>query len=267
MTGKFMRKYSILICALILCSSQAFAQEEEAVDNSKELDQIEAEIERPAPKKAEPVLDGAADEKIEDLSGLNRLAPFSEVSVIQRRYQPKTGRFQAYLGLTNIVNDPWFMGLGADVRLAYHLTETWGAELQGSFLSNSERQAIKDLYQEHDVGTSSVVSFKGYTGAALMWTPIYGKMGYFNKRIIPFDMYFSVGAGSTKIDNGSGGSTVHLGTGQTYALSKAMAFRWDFSWNLVKAKSGSLATATETNYNNLLVSLGVSFFFPEAGYR
>lgn len=260
-----MRRASLLICALIVFSSAAYAQEDETIDNSSELDQIEAEIERPAQRNAEtPVENTVADEKIEDLSGLSRLAPFSEVSIIQRRYLPKTGRFQAFIGLTNIVNDPWYLGFGADLRAAYHLSESWGVELEGLFLGNSERQAIKDLDQENNVKTSSVISFKGYTGAALMWTPIYGKMGYFNKRIIPFDMYFSLGLGNTGISNGSGGSTFHFGTGQTYALSKGMAFRWDFSWNAVKAKPTG---ASEQSFNNLLLSAGVSFFFPEAGYR
>lgn len=252
-----------LVCATMIFSSKAMAQDEENFDTS-DVDQIEAEIARPAVKKQEPAVDNLADEKIDDLSGLSRLAPFSEVSVIQRRYLPKTGRFQLFTGLTNIVNDPWYMGLGLDLRAGYHLTETWGVELQGAFLSNSERQAIKDLDSENNVKTSSVISFKGYTGAAVTWNPIYGKMGYFNKRIIPFDMYFSVGAGSTKVDNGSGGGTFHVGTGQTYALSKGMAFRWDFSWNAVKAQPTG---ASEQSFNNLLLSLGVSFFFPEAGYR
>lgn len=259
-----MRITSLLICALVIFSSQAYAQEEENFDTSTELDQIEAEIERPAQTQKQEVNDPVANEQVEDLSGLSRLAPFSEVSVIQRRFQPKTGRFQFFAGLTNIVNDPWFLGIGADLRLDYHFSETWGVELQGSFLNNSERQAIKDLDSENNVKTSSVISFKGYTGAALMWTPIYGKMGYFNSRIIPFDMYFSLGAGNTSVANGSGGSTIHFGTGQVYALSKGMGFRWDFSWNAVKAKPTG---ASETNFNNLLLSLGVSFFFPEAGYR
>lgn len=252
--------------ALSVFSSQAMAQNEEDFDasSSVDVDQIEAEIARPPQRKTEPALDNAGDEKIQDLSGLSRLAPFSEVSVIQRRFLPKTGRFQFFAGLTNIVNDPWYMGLGADLRGGYHLTEAWGLELQGSFISSSERQAIKDLDSENNVKTSSVISFKGYTGGAITWTPIYGKMGYFNRRIIPFDMYFSVGAGNTKIDNGSGGSTIHFGTGQIYALAKGMGFRWDFSWNAVKAKPTG---ASEQNFNNMLLSLGVSFFFPEAGYR
>ena len=48
-----MRRASLLICALIVFSSAAYAQEDETIDNSSELDQIEAEIERPAQRNAE----------------------------------------------------------------------------------------------------------------------------------------------------------------------------------------------------------------------
>lgn len=261
--SKIRQLIAILILASVTCSRFALAQEDESFNADSDLEQIEAEIQTARPLVGDQT-SGIENEKVEDLSGLSRLAPFSEVSVIQKRYQPKTGRFQMFAGLSNIVNDPWYLGLGADLRAAYHFSEAWGVELQGLFLGVSERQAIKDLDSENNVKTSSVISFKGYTGAAIMWSPIYGKMGYLNRKIVPFDMYFSLGVGNTSISNGSGGSTIHFGSGQTYAISKGTAFRWDFSWNAVRAKPTG---ASEQNFNNLLVSLGVSFFFPEAGYR
>lgn len=247
-------------------SPHLYAQDDEGIDasSSADVDQIEAELEK---KAARPQVKESApdkEEKIEDFSGLGKLAPFSEISVIQKRYLPKTGRFEFFGGLVNVVNDPWFTGIGADLRFGYHFTEAWGLELTGVFLSSSERQTIKDLYQEHAVKTDSVITAKGYTGAGIVWTPIYGKMGLFNRRIIPFDMYFSVGGGTTKVDGGTGGSTIHFGTGQIFALSKAFGFRWDFSWNTFNA---SPTQGSSQNFNNLLLTFGGSFFFPEAKYR
>lgn len=244
-------------------SPNIWAQEED-IENSSDVDQIEAELEKrsakPAVNESEPV----KEEKLEDFSGLGKLAPFSEVSVIQRRYLPKTGRFQFFGGLVNVVNDPWFSGIGLDARLGYHFTETWGVELTGVFLSNSERQAIKDLYDQHGVKTDSIITAKNYYGGSIIWTPIYGKMGLFNRRIIPFDMYFSLGGGSTKVDGGTGGSTVHFGTGQIFAINKSLGFRWDFTWN---SFSATPTTGSAQNFNNLLLSFGASFFFPGAKYR
>lgn len=241
----------------------------ESADPGSEVDEIAAEIETKSVKSEEPAVNTSTaptEQKLEDFSGLGTLAPFEEISVIQRRFQPKSGRFQFFGGLTNVVNDPWFMGIGLDARLAYHLTEAWGIEIGGNTLSNSERQSVKDLASEHAVKTDSLVTSKGYYGAALVWTPIYGKMGMFNRRIIPFDMYFQLGGGQTQIENGSGGSTIHFGTGQIFALSKGMGFRWDFSWNTYSATPNGTGKSSQ-NFNNLLLTFGASFFFPEAKYR
>lgn len=259
----FLLSTAALMAAIHLWSPQLRAQEDESGDVSSDVDQIEAELERKAAKKNSPDVP-EKEEKLEDFSGLSKLAPFSEISVIQRRFLPKTKRFELFGGFANVVNDPWFQGMGADLRFGYHFTEEWGIEATGVFLSVTERQAIKDLYKEHGVRTDSVISTKGYTGAAIVWNPIYGKMGLFNRRIVPFDMYFSLGGGSTKVDGGTGGSTIHFGTGQIFALTKAVGFRWDFSWNTFSATP---TTGSAQNFNNLLLTFGASFFFPEAKYR
>ncbi len=253
-----------LIAAIHFWSPLARAQDDESGDFTSDLDQIEAELAKKNNKPVSPSSSSEKDESIESLSGLAKLSPFSEISVIQKRYLPKTERFEVFAGLVNVVNDPWFMGLGADLRFGYHFNETWGVEVTGVFLTSSERESIKDLYDQHGVQTDSLITAKGYSGAAVVWNPIYGKMGLFNNKIIPFDMYFSVGGGSTKVDGGEGGSTLHFGTGQIFALSKAYAFRWDFTWN---SFSATPTGGSSQNFNNLLLTFGGSFFFPEAKYR
>lgn len=260
-------KISKLSLAIFLCLfsfHQVKAQSEEASDNTSDVDQIEAEVENKVRKEAYPEVVPEREPPIENFAGLGKIAPFSEVSVIQRRFLPKTGRFQFFGGVANIVNDPWFFGIGMNAKLAYHLTETWSLEGTGIFIQNSERTAAKELQSNHRVQTSSIVTMKGYTGASLVWTPIYGKLSYGNRRILPFDMYFSVGGGATSVDGGSAGSTLSFGTGQVYALSKAMAFRWDFAWNNFSATPTG---ASSQSFNSLLLTAGLSFFFPEAKYR
>ncbi|MEZ0392952.1 MAG: outer membrane beta-barrel domain-containing protein [Pseudobdellovibrionaceae bacterium] len=250
--------------AVIQFWSPDLRAQEEDMDGSADVDQIEAELERKTAKPSPAEQEIVKEEKLEDFSGLGKLAPFSEISVIQKRFMPKSKRFEFFAGLANVVNDPWFMGTGFDARLGYHFTETWGAELTGVFLSNSKRQAIKDLYDQHGVQTDSIITAKNYIGGSLVWTPIYGKMGLFNRRIVPFDMYFALGGGSTGVDGGDGGNTLHLGTGQIFAISKGMGFRWDFSWNSFNATPKG---ASAQNFNSLLLTFGLSFFFPEAKYR
>lgn len=260
---------ALFILCVALFPMMGLAQTE---DDQSDLDQIEAEIGKNAekanvPDKPEPK---AATADPQTLSDLGKLAPFSEVSILQKRFMPKTGRFQAYLGLGGIMNDPWFYGLGGTAKLGYHLNENWGIEGTYTFLSNSERDSAQDLFANNNVSTSSIVSTKGYMGADIFWSPIYGKMSLFNKRIIPFDMYFTGGLGQSTIDGSSSksASTLHVGTGQIFALNKAWGFRWDFAWNFFNATQVSTkGVESSAQFNNLILTLGASFFFPEANYR
>ena len=64
---------------------------------------------------------------------------------------------------------------------------------------------------------------------------------------------------------------IHLSTGQVFALTKAMAFKWTFMWNAyyAQAESGAVGTLTKQTklQNDLYISAGMTFFFPEATYR
>jgi outer membrane beta-barrel protein len=240
------------------------AQTDELADSTSDIEQIEAEVESKVKKDSYQEVVPEKELTVEDFSGLGRLAPFSEVSVLQKRFLPKTGRFQFFGGVTNVINDPWFFGIGLNAKVGYHLTEAWSVEATGLFLSNSSRDSTKNLFSEHGVAADSIVTPKSFVGGSIVWTPIYGKISYGNRRIIPFDMYFSAGAGSTAVDGGSAGSTVSLSTGQIYAFTKSYGFRWDFTWNNYSAtpKGGG-----SQGFNNLLLTAGMSFFFPEAKYR
>ena len=102
-----------------------------------------------------------------------------------------------------------------------------------------------------------------YMGVDAMWFPMYGKFSWFNKTIIPFDMYFSLGYGTTSTQADEKPGTFHIGTGQIFAISKGTAIRWDFSMNNFSTKS----VDGVGNFNFLFLSVGASFFFPEAKYR
>jgi outer membrane beta-barrel protein len=263
-----MKRLQILIATFILASAhQAWAQS----DENEDLNVIEVELERgsqPAPPEPESIRaekrEAAAPEpRHMDFSGLGALAPFTEVSVIQKRYLPKTGRFQLFGGLTLITNDPFFNTIGGVVKGGYFFTESMGVELNYFGLSTSEAKATQELKKIQGVQTDNLILTKGFLALDFMMVPIYGKMAWFNEKIVPFDLYFSLGYGSTQTQSESAG-TFHLATGQIFALSKATAFRWDFSWNFFSATG---VDQQKSGYNNLFLTVGWSWFFPEAKYR
>lgn len=245
-------------------------ENEAEVESADEATITTKKVEEAPP--AEEVVEEKRDEKVENLTDLNKLAPFSEVSVIQKKYLAKTERFQLFAGLGMTTNSPWFLNLGTKVAFAYHLTESFGIELTGTFLSNSEREVAKEIREHNNLEPEKFVNTKSYIGADLMWVPFYGKISYLNDRIVPFDMYFALGGGTSNTNSQEGNvPTFHVGTGQIFALSKSMAFRWDYSWTIYQATpvAGTTAGAapSKNSYNDLILTAGLSFFFPEANYR
>ncbi len=280
-------KYIIFVL-LLSFSSAAFSQEE-ADSSESSVDEIEGlfreeEVAEPAPvpQESKAVKEEKKEEVvIEEVSDLKRLETFNDIAVIQRRFLPKTGRFEFYIAGGTNLNDAFFVGNGINMRLGYNFKEKWGVEFNYSYIQNDNRDVTNELLKR-GINTEGMVSTDSFYGVDLKWTPIYGKYAYFNEKIIPFDLYFSAGLGLTdpKIGSSAAGAsqitvdsapTVKLGTGQIFAITKWMAFRWDLSWHFFNATStvttGASSTSSEELHNNLFLNVGLSFFFPEAKYR
>ena len=215
--------------------------------------------------------DANEKQEVKDLKDLNKLSPFREVSVIQKKFLPKTERFQFFVGASVMTNTPWYNNYGGKLNLSYNFAESFGIELQSTFLTSSESKSVKEIHDNNLLNAEQFVYTKNYYGLDLVWSPIYGKMTSLDRKIIPFDMYFSIGGG-TSVTNSKekNNSTLHIGTGQIFALSKSMAFRWDYSFNTFAATPQATVNnpnPSQGGYNDLVFTAGVSFFFPEAGYR
>jgi outer membrane beta-barrel protein len=205
---------------------------------------------------------------IEKLGDLVVLSPFEDVAVIQRRFLPKTNRFElSGAGFANL-NNPFFNSIGLGLRLGYYFTEKYALEAIGTIQTTASRQVTDDLEEKRNITTDNVVTSRGFGGVAFKWNPIYGKITWLNKTIVPFDLNFNLGAGATLTTERETEPTLHIGTSQVFALSKGMAFRWDLMWNLYAAQvtedNGTKRTITQ---NDLFLGAGVSFYFPEAKYR
>lgn len=222
------------------------------------------------PKKPQTVQTKSGEVEMKGVSDLANLAEFKDIAVIQKRFLPKTGRFEGFGGLNGVLNDKFFITLGINARLAYFFNERWAIEGLGMAFATGEKSATKGL-KDRGVITTNFVSPTSFYGADVRWTPVYGKMSFINRKITPFDLYFSAGLGMTNTKSGdtTGSSpTFHLGTGQVFAITKSAAFRWDFSWNFYSATSTATnGPSASSTYNNLFLTVGASFFFPEATYR
>lgn len=244
----------------------------QSVDDGTELlydkfdeNESKKESQRQVKKKLSPKF---KDEDFNKISDLVRLSPFEDIAVIQRRFLPKTERLEFSASGMISTNNAFFNNFGASLKLGYYFNETWGLEGSYFFLDNSDRDVTKNLEDKQRISTKSLVVPKSFYGLALKWSPIYGKMALFDEKIIPFDLYFAPGIGITETGTGDQEFTINLGTGQIFAVSKSLAFRWDFNWNFYSAtvtqEGGGKVTQ---NSNDLFIALGISYFFPEATYR
>lgn len=235
-----------------------------------------------AAKESEASASAPTQAPVTKLENLNQLKPFEDVAVIQKRYLPKTERWELNVNAATNINDSFFSAYGVGGGLTYNFNEKFGAEVLVKWFSVSNSKASNQLL-EKGVVTNGMVVTEMFYGLDLRWTPIYGKYSYFDKKIIPFDHYFSLGIGQTQLEAGSSGTgnvqvealddpiTLRIGMGEVFALTKWMAFRWDVSWHFMKPEvrttnNGSSSVSSDMQ-NNLFINVGLSFYFPEAKYR
>ena len=233
-----------------------YDKEETKVDNAS----------KPPPSSSAPKSSPKSPTSLSDLADL---APFTDVAVIQKRFLPKTKRFEFAASAIENLNNPFFNALGVAARIAYYIRERYAVELIGAFASTSSRQVTDDLLHNRQISTDNVVTSKGFYALAFKWNPVYGKITLLNKSIVPFDLNFNVGLGITPLQNNSSAPTLHLGTSQVFAWTKSMAFRWDIIWNMYQASITDPGTGAKgtLNQNDLFLGVGMSFYFPGVKYR
>lgn len=236
-------------------------------ENSSDVSQPEPEPSSIRQKPAEGPAEGKPAD-VKEVSDLERLQSFNDIAVISRRFLPKSQRFEAFVGGALNLNDAFFYNFGLQGRLGYYFSERYGVEATATFLTSSEREVTSTLKEKRGVRTEAYVTPSSFYVLDFKWSPIYGKMSWRNQKITPFDHYFTFGLGMTSTNQGgSGNLTYHLGTGQIYAFSKSGGLRWDFSWYSFQAKVNVAGVQSVSNYNNLVFTIGWSWFFPEATYR
>jgi outer membrane beta-barrel protein len=207
-------------------------------------------------------------------SDLSKMIPFSDVSVIQKKFLPKVNRFQFHIGGTYLSNNPFYDTVGLVGRLAFNFTDSIGLELNGMVFNGSPKYITEDLKDVHGILASSIVSATSYYGLDLMLIPFYGKITWLDERIIPYDFFLNLGIGLTNLtDIEDPASTFHVAIGQIYALTKNFVVRWDLSGNIYQAEvpevtiTGTSSDKHVQNFKDVLLGGGISILFPEAGYR
>ena len=257
--------------------------DQEPSDSLSDLDEVfgDSQNERaPAGKSNNKSL------KIKSIDELQELTPHESVSIIQKRYLPKTFRGEFNFSITSAINHTYFYLAGARLAAGWFLREDHGFGIEGiGFLPAWKKNlAVEMEAPPNGICVSTNVFSKYYLGLYYKWSPVFGKFSLTDSKIIYFDMYLTVNGGMSKLFQGpkeecpqrggdpgslpdklfpSGG----LGLGQIFALSQNWAFNWDLKWNytMYEFEGGNQAGKKHDMGINLLI--GFNYYFPGAGYR
>ena len=242
--------------------------------------------------EASPQSNSSDTVQIKSLSDLQQITPYSSISVIQKRYLPKTFRWELNASLSGTINHTFFYLGGVSGRIGFFLREDHGFGLEGFATLPPIFKVVTNniIGPPNRILPASFLLPQFYGGVYYKWSPVFGKFALLDKKIIYFDAYITIGAGVHKVLDGietikeqikkrglkleseesrsqfagQAFPAFTLGVGQLFALSQSLAVNWELKWfyTFVKYEKGGIYTPTDINF-----SLGVNYYFPEAGYR
>lgn len=199
-----------------------------------------------------------------DYKGIQSESSYADFAIIQRNFMPKSERFSVSLGGSLLPTDVYYRSFGLNLKLGYHFSEAWGFELFNYSLSSSARSEVDDLESKQSVSVKNLVSLKSFYGANVYFTSIYGKTSVFNSKIVPFEIYQTLGIGKIVNQKGEESSAIQVGLGEIFSLGRSSGLRTDLTWAFYKTNNiqGQSQAA-----NSLFLSVSYSLFFPEPIYR
>lgn len=189
---------------------------------------------------------------------------YSDLAAIQKNYMPKSGRYHLTAGLVTVPTDVFYLTGGVSLRALYHFNEAWGAELFYNYLSSSARGEIDNIGNNNNVSVQNLVSLKSFMGGNIYYNFMYGKVSMNDKKVLPFELYNTLGGGNMTNSQDYTSSTVQVGIGGLLSLSRSTALRLDLQWAFYSTKN---ILGQDSNENSTFLNLGYSWFFPEPDYR
>ena len=216
--------------------------------------------------------ESVADSDLESVADLEKgFVPFKDIVIIQKKFLPKSKRFEVSPGFVFSLSNPYYNNVGVSMRLSYSFVEKYSFDLFGQYLIENQSEVTHDLIQKQI--RAFLPSVQNYMGGSLRWNPVYGKLALFQNKIVYFDMYFAIGMGrmNMKLSKGNDSESDfypaysgHVRMGQIYALSKSFATYWDLAFHM-----GYISKNNEELHldNRWYLTLGFSWFYPEASYR
>lgn len=259
----------LLLLIIILGFSSAWAQDQDVDDANSEIQGVEAELEKniPVSPSVEPGTGVAPSKPMAptvDYDKVSKAVAKQDIAIIQKNYMPKSERYLLSGGLSWAPNDQFYDTFGLNLKASYHFTERWGAEAFMYFMSSNPSQVTKDLESKQFVAVNNLVTIRSYYGLSVYFNSIYGKTSLWDRKIVPFEIYQTMGAGSVQTIQSKSEPAFHVGLGELWSLDRSRTFRVDLSWVFYTSDT---INGDRTQNNTLFVNFSFGKLFPEATYR
>lgn len=256
----------LVICLLMSCF--AFAEEDPSGSEQKDIDFVENLLENNANtfKDTTPPATTSLTERRQkaEYNGIQTATLYNDLATIQKSYMPKSRRVQISGGFTLLPSDVFYRTFGVNAKASYHFNEMWGLELFGYAFTSSEREEVGELKDKQGLGVKSLVSVSSFYGTNIYFNSIYGKTSLFNNKIIPFEIYQTFGIGKVRTGNSEESTSIQVGIGDVFSLSRSTAFKVDLTWAFYNATN---YLGKEQASNSLFLTLSYGRFYPEPDYR
>ncbi len=252
---------------LLIFASKSFAQEANPDSEQNDIDFVEKLLETKSSEfKSTPSwsLTPSSIKQKAEYSSVQSEAFYSDLATIQKNYMPKAERVQISTGLTLLPSDVFYRTFGVSLKASYHFNETWGMEVFGYLFSSQPREEVSELESVQKISVKNLVSLNAFYGLNLYFNSIYGKTTYLNSKIIPFEVYQTIGIGKVRTQDSEETTSVQIGIGDIFSLSRSTDLRVDLSWAFYKAHN---YLREEQSSNSLFLTLSYGHFFPEPSYR
>ena len=209
-----------------------------------------------------------------------------EIRVIRPRYFSKRKKIELGAQAIAITNQTFIYTYLFSGILTYHFSEQIGLQLSVATGWSIDKEDKTILEKDFNIKTQ-IIRSNSIFGGSVLWTPMYGKYQMASGRLIYFDTYLSMGAGTTGVaykfdhcianpeDSASLRTdyvkqypTINGGMGQRFFVSRQSSINWDLKVHAlqVDARDGACVddpdvAESKSLFNNLTMQLGYSQFF------
>ena len=180
------------------------------------------------------------------------------IRVVQQRPVLKGGRFELQLMGELSIADVMFRHYGSAANARFHVDEAWSVGAGYRHYFSEESALLTDVTDKFEVFPERSV-MRWYAGAEAAWSPVYGKLVFFDGAIVHFDFHLLMGAGVTQTSRSSDlRVTGVMGVGGRLLVSRAFAIGMELRDHVFVEDYNEGSELV----NNVVLSFGFSIFFP-----